>query len=150
MRNFEKRQRGRLMHRIRLRAPWKSSWNAESHAIVYTRNFHTPTGAEGQTIALKITLLAQDQAGANTIQSVLVNGHPLSAEAQSAENNTAAENDTDRVLRFPLNELEAYNSLELRVSQTNGITGANGPEFEAASIPTFGSFVIESVELLIE
>ena len=132
------------MHRIRLRAPWKATWNAGSLTLVYTRNFHMPTGAEGQAIALEITLLPKDQGGENTILSVLVNGRLLLAEVRSVER------ETDRVLHFQLNELEKFNFLELRISLINGITGANRPEFETASTPTFGSFVIESVELQID
>ena len=132
------------MHRIRLREPWQAGWNTESGAIVYTRNFHLPTGAAAQAIVLSIALLAKDQAAASPMLSVLVNGRLLSAEVQSAESQL------DRALRFQLKELNAFNTLEIHISRINGITDSNGMEFDAAATPTFGSFVIESVELQID
>jgi hypothetical protein len=127
-----------------LREPWKAGRNAESGDIVYTRNFHLPTGAEAQSITLRIALLAEDQAGSSSMLSVLVNGRLLSAEVLSAVN------PSDRALRFQLKELEAFNILELRISRTNGLTSTNGLEFDGDSPPIFGSFVIEAVELQID
>ncbi len=132
------------MHRIRLREPWKAGWNTESGAIVYTRKFHLPTGAADQAIVLSIALLAEDQAAASPMLSVLVNGRPLAAEVQSTESQL------DRALRFRLNELNAFNTVEIHIFRINGITDSNGLEFDAAATPTFGSFVIESVELQID
>jgi hypothetical protein len=139
---------GKSMHRIRLREPWAASLNAESGAIVYARKFHKPTDVNQQSIALQVALLhkkleGQELEGPETILAVLLNGRELLADLP-------AENRIDHALHFQLTDLQTFNSLELCISGANGTTGPSGPIFDATSIPTFGSFVIESVELQIE
>jgi len=132
------------MHRIRLREPWTSSLNAESGVIIYARKFHKPTGVDKQSITLKIVLIPQEPESPNVFVSVLVNGCKLLAQDPSPEG------PVDQALNFQLNRLETFNSLELRISGATALTCPSVPIFGATAIPTFGSFVIESVELQIE
>ncbi len=138
------------MHRIRLKNPWTVGLHEESGAVVYGRKFHKPTGTEEQSIALQVALLPQSPEGLpqslegpTTVLAVLVNGRELTAQDE------AANHPKGRVLRFQLTDLADFNLLEIRVSIATGITGPI-QKFDTTPIPTFGSFVIESVELQIE
>jgi len=137
------------MHRIRLREPWTSRLNAESGAIIYARKFHKPTGVDDQPITLKIFLIPQEPESPNVFVAVLVNGCELLAMAPSNEASSLG-GPVDQALNFQLNHLETFNSLELRISGATALTCPSVPIFGATAIPTFGSFVIESVELQIE
>ena len=132
------------MHRIRLREPWTANLNAELGAIVYARKFHKPTGVHEQPIFLQVVLLPHVLEEPDIMLAILVNGLALSPQIQ------ATENESHEALRFELKDLQAFNSLELRISGATGKTGPSGPIFGATAIPTFGSFVIESVELAID
>ena len=132
------------MHRIRLRDPWTASLNVESGAIVYTRNFHRPTGTEDRTLVLGVALLPQALERAGTKLVVTVNGRELLPQGQ------ATDDPIRPGLRFHLDDLKAYNTLQLGISPATGMIGSSGSNCDPTSIPTFGSFVIESVELQIE
>jgi hypothetical protein len=130
------------MHRIRLREPWAASLNAELDAIVYARKFHKPTGVEQLAIGLVVSLLPQDIAGTTSSVALLVNGREILARRP--------EHHSENAMYFQLTDLLAFNFLELRISIANPTTLPNGMRFDATSIPKFGSFVIETVELQIE
>ncbi len=132
------------MHRIRLREPWAASLNAQSNTIIYSRKFHRPTGVDDSSLSLKIFLLPPDPDHVGTLVSVQLNGRELFAQPPSVADQFG------QAIVLPLSDLQAFNSLELWITDKTGVTTQGAPIPRVTAIPTFGSFVIESVELQID
>lgn len=132
------------MHRIRLKEPWIASLNAEANVVIYSRKFHKPTGVEDQSITLVVHLLPQKDGSLGEALSAYVNG------VKVEPNEASSENGLDHLHYFQLQSLALFNTLELRISRTFALTRPVVLESDVPVIPTFGSFVIESVELAIE
>ncbi len=131
------------MHRIRLREPWAASLNAELDTITYSRKFHKPTGLDDRSVTLQIALFPPGIQRGGALVAVHLNGCELLAEASSAENPVGQN------LIFRLNKLENFNALELRVTGATTLIDPSSP-ISHATAPTFGSFVVQGVELEIE
>jgi hypothetical protein len=136
-----------VMHRIRLREPWKASLTDDPPAVVYTRNFHKPTGVAKQSITLCISLHTACPEPRKERMAVILNSVEILAQVSESQ---VWKTSADNLVLLPLKELEPFNSLQIRITGASPTIVARGPDFEASVIPTFGSFVIESVELQIE
>lgn len=136
------------MHRIRLREPWAASLNAQSNTIIYARKFHRPTGVDDSPLSLKITFRPPEPDLVGTLVSVRLNGRELFAQPPSVADPLG------QAIVLPLSDLQgdlqAFNSLELWITDTTGLTTQVALIPRVTAIPTFGSFVIESVELQID
>ena len=139
------------MHRIRLREPWKATLNEDASAVVYSRKFHEPTGIEGHSLTLKISLLPRDNQDLGEI-SVVINGFVVErlTDHTQIEQPASAQNEPTNCIFFQLGDLQPFNDLEIRISGPVPTIDKHLPSPDATVIPTFGSFVIESVELQIE
>ena len=109
------------MHVIRLRAPWTAT--ANDRGIVYSRTFHRPTGAEQQSIQLRI--------------ETRVDADAISLRLNSTELPVARSGEGE--LYFDLRELRPFNQLEIQLTCSQQVDPA----------PAFGTFLIQSVELQI-
>ena len=120
------------MHVIRLREPWKRA-RAEREdsdsagSLIYSRTFHRPTGAEQQSIRLRVALHASDDLQAPLM--VRLNGTELPV-AELGQNE----------LYFELTELRPFNQLELQMPF----------ESDVEPLPSFGTFRIHAVEMQIQ
>ncbi len=123
------------MHVIRLRDPWTVTTDMTENAcaIVYKRAFHRPTGAEQQSIQLRIALWPGSNSAEPWSVAVSVNGIHVGVEASVA---SAGEEE----VCFDLIELQPFNRLELRI-----VCSLNA----ALIIPPFGTFAVRAVELRI-
>lgn len=142
------------MHRIRLREPWSACLTEDATAVVYSRKFHKPTGIEGQSVTLQISLTPKiltpaSAASCKELVTVSVNGIELLPRAEATPQPSSSTN-ADHSTCYPLDRLESFNLLEIRVARTIPTTGELGSTLDATLIPPFGSFVIESAELQIE
>ena len=119
------------MHVIRLREPWKRTRAEQkdsdsARSLIYSRTFHRPTGAEQQSIRLRVALHASDDL--QTPLTVRLNGAELPV-AERGQNE----------LYFELTELLPFNQLELQMPY----------ESDVESLPTFGTFGVHAVEMQI-